>query len=194
MKKKVKELRFNEEKIQEQEEKILRNVKKIKEIINRNKDINQMMYNNIKDNKRVYNEIYDIISHMESRLTNKIPKDFIKLIEQNRDENIKVNIDYSKSINEQELQRETRVVLSLIYRDYLCSEEERNALIEKDKKELESIEAELREKYNPDNLFKKAKVENTEEKDVNTNKDMLIYKENIIQKIFRKLKKIFGLS
>lgn len=187
-------MRFNEEKIQEQEEKILRNVKKIKEIINRNKDINQMMYNNIKDNKRVYNEIYDIISHMESRLTNKIPKDFIKLIEQNRDENIKVNIDYSKSINEQELQRETRVVLSLIYRDYLCSEEERNALIEKDKKELESIEAELREKYNPDNLFKKAKVENTEEKDVNTNKDMIIYKENIIQKIFRKLKKIFGLS
>ena len=144
--------------------------------------------------KQVCNEVYDIIYHMENKLFNKIPKEFIKVIEQNRDENMKVNIDYSKSINEQKLQRGTRVVLSLIYRDYLCSEEERKTLIEKDQEELKHIEEELREKYNPDNLFKKAKVENTEEEDVNTNKDMIIYKENIIQKIFRKLKKIFGLS
>ena len=132
-------------------------------------------------------EVYDIIQHLESELYKKIPQSFINFINYHRDQNFKVNIDYSKSINNQELQRETRVVLSLIYRDYICNEEERKILIEKDQKELKRQEEVIKEKYSPDNLFenKKIKFEKTEE-----NK-LIVYKENKIQKIFRKLKELF---
>ena len=140
---------------------------------------------------QVCSEVYDIIFHMENELFNKIPKSFINIIEQNRDEKYETKIDYSKSINDQELQRGTRVILSLIYRDYLCSEKQRKILIEKDEKELKKIEEELNEKCNPENLFKKHKELKDEE--IENPKSMIIYKETIIQKIINKIKKWFHL-
>jgi DNA helicase HerA-like ATPase len=123
-------------------------------------------------------------------LFNQIPKSFIELIDSNRDKQYKANIDYKKSINEQELQRGTRVILSLIYRDYLCSEEEKQTLIQKDKEELKKIEEELREKYNPDNLFKNRK--NTEEMEQNV--ALVEYKEpSFIRKILDSIKRFFGI-
>ena len=140
---------------------------------------------------QVFSEVYDIIYHMEEELFNKIPKGFIKMIQQNRDENFAVNIDYSKSINDQELQRGTRVVLSLIYRDYICSKEEREEIIKTDEEELKRVEEELKEKYNPDNLFKNRKYKMEEIQEENNNTEMIVYKENIIQKLFRKIKEFF---
>lgn len=140
--------------------------------------------------KEVCSEVYDIIYHM--KLEKKIPKGFIELINKNRDMEYKVNIDYSKNINDQELQRGTKVLLSIIYRDYLCSEEERKALIKRDQEELKRIEEEKREKYNPDNLLKKNIEKNQAE--VKDETSMVIYKETIIQKFLKKIKRIFRIS
>ena len=86
--------------------------------------------------RQAYSEVYNIINHFEKELYAKIPQSFINAIEKNRDLNYKVNIDYTKTINEQELLRETRVILSLIYRDYLCTDEQRKEIILNDKEEL----------------------------------------------------------
>ena len=142
-----------------------------------------------------FTEVYNIINHFEEELYNKIPKKFINLIEQNMDNTYNSNIDFTKSINDQELLHETRVILSLIYRDYLCSEEEREALIQKDKIELAKYEEELREKYNPDNIFKNRqptvlKEEETLEETVEET-SMVEYKESFVKKIFNKIKSIF---
>jgi len=139
----------------------------------------------------VCSEVYDIIYNM--KLYNKIPKGFIEIINKNRNPQYKVNIDYSKSINEQELQRGTRVVLALIYRDYLCSEEERKALIKRDKEELKQKEIEQREMYNPDNLFK-SRIEKKEEPSMQNETSMVVYKETIFQKIINIFKKIFRIK
>ena len=61
--------------------------------------------------RQAYSEVYNIINHFEKELYDKIPQSFINAIEKNRDLNYKVNIDYTKTINEQELLRETRVIL-----------------------------------------------------------------------------------
>lgn len=136
---------------------------------------------------QVCNEVYDIIYNMETELFNKIPKGFINIIEQNRDTNFNCNIDYSKSINEQELQRETRIILSLIYRDYLCSENERKKIVEQDNEELRQMEQELREKYNPDNLFKNKQNVNIEQPEI----QLIKYeKVNFFTKIINKIKNI----
>ena len=87
-------------------------------------------------NKISYNETYDIICHLDKNLYDKIPKNFLELIKKNVEPDYKVNIDYSKSINDQDLKKDTRILLSLIYRDYLCSQEEKNKLIQNDKRQL----------------------------------------------------------
>ena len=62
-----------------------------------------------------FTEVLDVINHMEEKLYVKIPKEFIKLITENRDKNYEITIDYSRGINESNLLKETRVILSLIY-------------------------------------------------------------------------------
>ena len=142
-------------------------------------------------NEISFSEAYDIILHMDTELVKKIPEKFIKFVEQNKAEDYKTNIDYSKSINQQELQKGTRVILSIIYRDYLCSSEKKKELMQNDEDELKRIEQELREKYSPDNLFRKR--EQVEETNEDTECRYLVeYKEeNIFRKILRKLKSIF---
>lgn len=81
----------------------------------------------------------------------------------------------------------------MIYRDYICTAEKRNALIQADKKELERIENELREKYNPDNLFKKK--EETENTSIpKENAIIEVKKESIFRKIINKIKAFFKKS
>ena len=106
-----------------------------------------------------FSEVYDIIMHLEKDLYNKIPNGFMQMIKQNRDLNYVVNLDYSKDINDQELLRETRVILSLIYRDYLCSDEKRKTIIEKDKVELKQYEEEIKRKYDIEKIFDKKRSE-----------------------------------
>ena len=148
--------------------------------------------------KICFNETYDIIHHLEPNLYYKIPQKFLNYIEKNMKENYKVNIDYTKSINEQKLQEDTRVLLSLIYRDYLCDKEKRDELIKKDNLELEKIEKEKKEKYNPEKIFgnntnfKEELEEKKEENIVENNINLIKYKENIFLKLINKIKRIFN--
>lgn len=59
-----------------------------------------------------------------------------------------VNIDYSEDLYSQDILEETKVILSILYRDYLCDEKEKNEIIESDIKQLEQDQKELEEKYN----------------------------------------------
>lgn len=133
-----------------------------------------------------FTEVYDIVKHLDSKLYNKIPNQFIEMLKQNMDTNYNVNIDYSKNINEQELLQDTRIILSLIYRDYICSIEKRQELIEKDKLELKKHQEELKEKYEVERIFESRKQEQT------TKKTQLVeYKETFFRKILNKIIKFF---
>lgn len=133
-------------------------------------------------------EVYDILQHLDIKLYRKIPKSFIKFIDENRDKEYKVNIDYYNSINNQNLQRGTRIILSVIYRDYLCSKEKRDKLINNDKIELKNKKEILNEKYSVDNIFKNRKhiIEATKTENVS----MLKYKKSLFSKILNKIEKI----
>lgn len=102
---------------------------------------------------QAFAEVSDIIKHSEYELIKLIPSKFIEFIENNEDKDYEVNINYELSINEQTLLSDTREILAVIYRDYLCEESERNEIIEKSRMYEES----LKEKYNVDNIFKNKK-------------------------------------
>lgn len=72
--------------------------------------------------KQAFSEVYDIINHMDNEIKEKIPNGFINLVKNNMDINYKIDIDYSQSIVNQNLLHETKILLSLIYRDYICDE------------------------------------------------------------------------
>ena len=134
------------------------NVKKVLQIIEENRinQVKQKKEESIKQEKeninQAFSEVYDIINHFEKRIYNKIPTRFIEMIKANKDNSYQPQIDYSISINKQKLLKETRIILSLIYRDYICSNEKREELKYNDMIEIKEYQEKI---YNPDNLFKK---------------------------------------
>lgn len=145
-----------------------------------------MMKDNIKISKmnNAFSEVYDIICHMDENLKNKISPKFIKIIKDNRNEEYKVNIDYSKNINNQNILHDTKVILSVIYRDFLVNNQTKLELQKKDRLAIE-------EKYNPDNIFKKSNNINKIEEQINNDKlPIEITKESFFSKIVNFIKKI----
>lgn len=141
-----------------------------------------------------FTEVYNIITHMDKKLYDKIPKSFIEMLENCKDYDYEVNIDYSKSINEQELLHETRAILSLIYRDYICTPEKRKELVEEDNEELKKEEEILQGKYNID-FNKRTQMmrnKNTEDERKIKNTYMVeVKKEKWYEKIINKIKSFF---
>ena len=105
---------------------------------------------------KAFSEVYEIIMNLEPELYNKIPKHFVENIKRKKDNNYECCIDYSKDLNAQPLLKETRVLLSLIYRDYLCDKAEKMFLLNKEELALKNI-------YSYDNLFKNRKKSNQPE-------------------------------
>ena len=126
----------NNQEQKENEEKLIEEYKRaseeILEIIKKNKEgnftKNKKVIADKKDEAQALTEVYDVIKHLESNMYKKIPKTVIELIENNKDNNYIVNIDYSKNINEQIRFERTKIILSVIYRDYICSEDLRRRL------------------------------------------------------------------
>lgn len=142
-------------------------------------------------NPQVLTEVYDIINHFESNLYKMIPLEFIGFVEQNKDNNYNTEIDFSKSINEQNILQETKVILAIIYRDFICNTKLRQNLNAYD---FNILEAKKREIYNPNYLFRNRK-EKIEEKSILQKQDkttMIVeYKESIFIKIIKFIKMLF---
>ena len=139
---------------------------------------------------KAFKEAYLLINDLSSELYVKIPKSFIKMIKENMDNSYDISLD---KLNTEGMMEETEILMSLIFRDFLCSEELNQKLIEYDNNQ---IKQEL-ERYNNifGNKYKEEKeLENTEE-DLNeieeNNSLMVVKEENIFIKIINKLKNIF---
>lgn len=139
-------------------------------------------------------EVDMILDYADEKSLKKIPESFKQFIKENKSEYI-ARINPDKDLKEQELLYETKVILSVLYRDYWSSKEERQQLIEDEQEELQKIEEEKREKYNYDNLFKKKQNEanrNTIE-DYEETKSLVV-QEGILNRILNKIKKFFRLG
>lgn len=140
---------------------------------------------------QAFTQVYDVINHMEIEMQEKIPKKFIDLIRENRDLDYKLNINYKKDIKKQ-LLKESKVILSLIYRDFLCSKEKKEKLLQLDLEEIRREEKILSEKYEIDlEKREKEKIEKNIEKikEQDEKLPIKVEKEKWYKKIFEILKK-----
>lgn len=110
-------LNFNKKQADESMEKIYANAKKVLNILNQNLEKKNVEDSQIHFTRQVFSEVYDIIYN--TKIDGYIPKGFIELIDSCREKECVVNIDYTRPLSEQKLQKGTRVILALIYREYI---------------------------------------------------------------------------
>ena len=141
---------------------------------------------------RMCTDISIIISMMPSQMQYKISQKLKDFIENNKAENYSSNINPTVPLKEQILKKATKAMLGIIYRDYLCSEEQRRKLLENEKTEIEEYERELREKYNPDNLFKN-KTKEVEEEIATSETALTDYKEGFFSRLKNLIYRLFNI-
>ncbi len=141
--------------------------------------------------REAFTEIYEIFKLMPQKLLSKIPKKFYEMIEEEKSTEYSPNI--KEPLEQQKLKNETIIILGLIYRDFLCSPEEKKMLQEKDARELQEVqkalEDEIRQKYNPDDIFKKKVEEELKQQNVETR--MIVVEEKWYDKILNLIKNLF---
>lgn len=143
-------------------------------------------------NKRVFSEVIEVLNNSEKEIQEKIPQKFINFLNENKDENYIPSINFSDEHWENSVEDDTRAILALIYRDYIIPEDEREILINEENREKRKREEELREKYNPDNIFKK----NVEQKDditVNNTQLIEVKETSWFKRLYKKILSIFGI-
>ncbi len=143
-------------------------------------------------------ELNTIIHYMDIEYLKKLPQKFIEFINSNMDKDYIPNIDKNTPIYEQNLKKDTKVLLSLLYRNYWCDKDKKIILSQEDLVAKNNYEKELREKYNPDNIFKnKSNVAemNIEHQKEEKQTELIEYKEQKwYQKIFAKILKVFKIK
>lgn len=135
-------------------------------------------------------EVLDILKYLPENMVSKIPDKFMQFLKENSIQDYEPEFDYSQGLDKLLLSNKTKALLAMIYRNYICSEEERAAydkiLIENEREH----QNELKEKYNPDDIFKNNK--NTE-KEENSNTQLVEYKEpKWYRKLFNSIVKLFN--
>jgi len=130
-----------------------------------------------------YAEVDAILDMLETEAVEKIPVKVREFFKNEKDKNYipKISEDFSE-IENMELMRETICLLTILDINYWCETEEEKQFVLNKLKENDRIkEEELREKYNPDNIFKNKN--NTQEIVA-----MVEYKEpNFIKRILNKI-------
>lgn len=137
--------------------------------------------------RQAFSEVYEVMQIMPKELKNKISTKFYLMIE--RERNPYYHIDIVSPIENNNFKNETIVLLGLIYRDFLCSEEERKILQLQDAEEMKKIELEKKQAIGINELFKTNKKNNNSINNKN-NSLIVLKKEKIYVKIFKILRKI----
>lgn len=130
-------------------------------------------------------EVLSILEYLPQNEVDKIPNKFKEFLKENSLSAYKPSFDYFQGLDKIELKYKTKLLLAMIYRNYICSEEER---LEYDKilyQNEEYYQRRLREKYNPDDIFKKADKQESitiELAEDNSNTALIEYKETFFMK------------
>ena len=150
--------------------------------------------NSIENNLlKAYSEVDKILSFMEIRDVEKVPKKMREMFKNEKLQDYEPNIDKNIPLEEQQLERKTLAILAMLNLNYWCeNEEEKEELIRAYSNNDKKRNEELREKYNPDNIFKNKNKEREVEQITEEITAIAEYKkENFIKKLLNKIKRLF---
>lgn len=137
-------------------------------------------------------ETLDILDHIKKADVDKISERFLRFLKENASNRYISTIDFNKPLKEMNLNPKTIGMLSIINKKFWCNDQQRKEFERKLKDNELIYQNELREKYNPDNLFQKS---NNNDYDFTKNQEMSLKKVeklSILQRILNKIQKIFS--
>lgn len=138
-----------------------------------------------------FKEVYDILENTEKELITKIPTKFMNFLKKNMNVNYKTNINPDEEIDKQYLLKETEAILSLIYRSYWATDEEKQEISRKDQQEYIKKEEKKKEQYEGKDIYQIFEERKNLNQITLDNNLMVIRKENFIKRIFNKILNIF---
>ena len=139
-------------------------------------------------------EVLDILNNTNKEDVRKIPLGFIKFLEANASKEYIANLDHSKTIRELNIKEKTKEILGVIYINWWCNDAQREQYKKQVLEQIKREQEELKEKYNPDNIFEKRENKKEYNENLNQNSNMLSvieYKENIFRRIINKILNFF---
>ena len=95
-----------------------------------------MINNHTKDNMEelsaeVATEVIEVLYNSDSSIICKIPYRIIEVLQEKTQEcNKKISFKENVELKDQDISEEGKAILSILYRDYICSEEEKIEVIE----------------------------------------------------------------
>ena len=89
--------------------------------------------------KNAFKEVYEILQNTEEELIQKTPSKFIDFLQNNMNKDYPTNINSNVTIDKQSILPETEDILSLIYRSYWATDEEKVDFANRDKQELKFL-------------------------------------------------------
>lgn len=136
-------------------------------------------------------QISEILKYITPTLKVRIPKRIISYIESNKSKDYSWKIDKTLPLEKQELLPTTKELITLLYKDYMCDDISKLKLNKVLKENQIKYENEVREKYNPDNIFKERNKSYETNKITIENNKIMNYKESFLSKIINRLKSLF---
>ena len=138
-----------------------------------------------------FKEVYVILENTDNELLSKIPAKFMNFIKANMNNEYETKIDLNVDINKQPLLKETEAILSLIYRSYWATNEEKKEIALKDKNEFIEKEKQKKEEFQGKDIYKLFDERRNISEITLDNNLMIIKKENFLEKFFKKIISIF---
>lgn len=139
---------------------------------------------------KAYTEVLEIIRHFSDEEYSRIPKEKIEYYEQNRDKDYVFKLDLELDLFEQKISRKANAIIVALYRDYFASEAEKQKINRLLNINQQRLEEEKRERYNPEDLFKKEQEADKQEEKQELAL-VVVKNDSLYEKIVAFLKRFF---
>ena len=138
-------------------------------------------------------ETLDILNHTDIEYVKKIPTEFIAFLKENASKEYVPKLDHSLPMYEMNLKEETKNLLGTIYRNWWCSNEEKEKYEKIIRENYIKEQEELKNNYNAKEIFKKH-TENMNNNSMESTVTIVNKKESFLKNIINKIKIFFKKS
>ena len=139
-----------------------------------------------------YKEVIEVLKYTKREDVNKIPKSRILLWRINMNKDYDFKIDTTKTLEEQNLSKEAKAIIANIFKKYWATDYQKERIEAKEKYDIEQMEKEKYQKYNPDDIFKNRKQTIQQEEVASKTISMVEYREPLFKRVLNKIKNIFN--
>lgn len=138
-----------------------------------------------------YKEVLVVLNNLVQEDYQKIPKEYIKFLEDNCTKNYVFEYDLSKPFNEQVLLEDSKYILFGFFQNFGATDKQKEKIESFKSNYYNKFEEEKRDKYNPNDLFKSRENKTYREQNEENEMYMITYKESFVKKIINKIRRVF---